>query len=52
MPEGWLKATIYNIPLATAVASTFQNYANLPTDFNVMLFWWVPDPTFLRPVKC
>ena len=52
MPEGLLKATIYNIPLATAVASTFQSYANLPTDFNVMLFWWVPDPTFLRPVKC
>lgn len=48
MSEMLLKATIYNMPLATAVASTFQAYANLPTDFNFMLYWWVPDPTFLR----
>ena len=50
--ETLIKATIYNMPVATAVASTFQAYANLPTDFNFMLYWWVPDPTFLRPVKC
>ena len=52
MSEMLLKAAIFNIPLATAVASTFQGYANLPSDFNLMLYWWVPDPTFLRPVKC
>eukprot|EP00435_Cladocopium_sp_Y103_P072834 s36_g41.t1 len=52
MSEMLLKASVYNIPLATAVASSLENYATLPADFNFMLYWWVPDPTFLRPARC
>eukprot|EP00435_Cladocopium_sp_Y103_P034027 s2350_g8.t1 len=52
--NGWgimempIKAAVYNMPVATAVASSWENYVNLPADFNFMLYWWVPDPTFLR----
>ena len=49
MGEILLKAAVYNIPLATAVASSWGNYVNLPAESNVMLYWWVPDSTFLRP---
>ena len=53
--NGWgisemlVKATSYNMPLATAVASSFSNYGTLPLTYDMMLYWWVPDPTFLRP---
>ena len=52
--NGWgmfellLKATAYNMPVATAVASSFANYGLVPNSYDVMLYWWVPDPTFLR----
>ena len=49
MFEMLIKASTYNMPLATAVASSFANYAKLPSDYDMMLYWWVPDPTFLRP---
>ena len=49
MSEMLVKATSYNMPLATAVASNFSNYGELPLAYDMMLFWWVPDPTFLRP---
>lgn len=57
--NGWgmfellLKATAYNMPVATAVASSFANYGLVPNSYDVMLYWWVPDPTFLRltPMK-
>ena len=42
------KATAHNMPVAIAVASSFQNYANVPKSLDLMLYWWVPDPTFLR----
>eukprot|EP00435_Cladocopium_sp_Y103_P053794 s886_g17.t1 len=48
MFEMLVKATTYNMPLATAVADSFADYARLPTTNDVMLYWWVPDPTFLR----
>eukprot|EP00435_Cladocopium_sp_Y103_P022808 s3451_g5.t1 len=51
MAEMLLKAAVYNIPLASAVANSFANYASLPVDQNFMLYWWVPDATFLRPAK-
>lgn len=53
MFETLLKATVYNMPVATAVASSFANYGLLPNSYDMMLYWWVPDPTFLRltPMK-
>eukprot|EP00438_Fugacium_kawagutii_P002082 Skav203255 [mRNA] locus=scaffold1000:14807:17089:+ [translate_table: standard] len=42
------KAAAFNIPLAAAVAASFENYASLPEDFKLMLYWWTPDPTFIR----
>ena len=48
MFEALLKATTYNMPMATAVASSFTNYGLLPNSYNMMLYWWTPDPTFLR----
>lgn len=50
MSEMLIKATAYNIPLATTVASSMENYQQIPTDFDMLLYWWVPDPTFLRLV--
>ena len=49
MYEVLVKATTYSMPLATAVASSFANYGKLATVYDMMLYWWVPDPTFLRP---
>jgi hypothetical protein len=37
--------------MAAAVANSWENYANMPTDRNFTLYWWVPDPTFLRPYR-
>eukprot|EP00435_Cladocopium_sp_Y103_P042606 s1772_g11.t2 len=34
--------------VATAVASSWSNYVDLPNTNDMMLLWWVPDPTFLR----
>eukprot|EP00435_Cladocopium_sp_Y103_P005247 s85_g1.t1 len=48
MHEIMMKATVHNMPLAIAVPGSMENYANLPNDFNVLVYWWVPDPTFLR----
>ena len=50
MNEMSVKATIFNMPVALVVASSGANYASVPNDLtNLMLYWWVPDPTFLRP---
>ena len=45
--EAMLRATVYNMPLAAAVASNSQNYAALPLVHDVLLFWWVPDTILL-----
>ena len=50
MGEMLVKATIFNMPVALVVASSLATYASVPNDLtNLMLYWWVPDPTFLRP---
>ena len=49
MSEMLIKATAYNIPLATSVAKDYQNFQTLPVDFKLIMYWWVPDPSFLRP---
>ena len=46
--EIMLKAAGYNMPLATSVGSSWGNYVSLPSSNNFMVYWWVPDPTFLR----
>ena len=53
--SGWgtgemlLKFTSFNMPVAMVVANSLANYASVPNDLtNLMLYWWVPDPTFLR----
>ena len=49
MSEMLVKVTVFNMPVAVVVASSFANYASVPNDLtNLMLYWWVPDPTFLR----
>ena len=50
MWEVLAKAAIYNMPLATAVASSFGEWGTLPLsdNMNFLMYWWVPDPTFLR----
>ena len=50
MHEMLTKATSFNMPVALVVANSFANYASVPNDdlTNLMLYWWVPDPTFLR----
>eukprot|EP00438_Fugacium_kawagutii_P001405 Skav212012 [mRNA] locus=scaffold3771:45198:48973:+ [translate_table: standard] len=48
MAEFLIKASVFNMPAATAVAIDWANYVSLPTKHDVMLFWWVPDSTFLR----
>lgn len=50
MWETLVKATSYNMPLATAVASNSSSYSLLPTLYSTLFYWWVPDPRFLRPV--
>ena len=47
--ETMQRAAAYNMPLAAAVASSFKNYAELPLVHDMLLYWWVPDTTFLRP---
>lgn len=47
--EAMLKATVYNMPMAVAVAKTFANWASMPLVHDMVLYWWVPDSTFLRP---
>ena len=47
MGEMLVKATIFNMPVALVVASSLATYASVPNDLtNLMLYWWVPDPTF------
>jgi len=46
--EAMLKATVYNMPMAVAVAKTFANWASMPLVHDMVLYWWVPDSTFLR----
>ena len=49
MNEAMMKATVYNMPMAIAVARAYANWASMPLVHDMVLYWWVPDSTFLRP---
>ena len=42
------KFTIFNMPAAIAVASSWGSYTELPLETNMSFYWWSPDPTFLE----
>eukprot|EP00913_Durusdinium_trenchii_P028976 g27169.t1 len=48
MSEQMQKATIFNMPLAVAVAASWNEFVSLPMDYTSTFYWWQPDPTFLR----
>ena len=41
------KATAQNMPLAVAVASSWDNYITLPRDYACLTYWWEPDNAHL-----
>ena len=42
------KAAAFNAPIAVSVAATYSDFTSLPEDYPAILYWWVPDPTFLK----
>jgi len=42
------KSTIWNMPVASAVAASYGDYTTLPQAGNMIFYWWTPDPTFLE----
>ena len=42
------KFTIFNMPVAIAVAYAWGDYTRLPLSANMSFYWWSPDPTFLE----
>ena len=42
------KSSIWNMPIASAVAATYGDYTTLPQNGNMIFYWWTPDPTFLE----
>ena len=42
------KSTVYFMPVAMGVASSWATYTTLPQAGNMIFFWWTPDPTFLE----
>ena len=47
LEEMMQKYTIFNMPVACAVAATWGDYTTLPQESNMIFYWWTPDPTFL-----
>eukprot|EP00929_Paragymnodinium_shiwhaense_P074708 TRINITY_DN38239_c0_g2_i1.p1 TRINITY_DN38239_c0_g2~~TRINITY_DN38239_c0_g2_i1.p1 ORF type:complete len:1351 (-),score=280.55 TRINITY_DN38239_c0_g2_i1:300-4352(-) len=41
------KATTFDMPLALAVANSFDNYVQMPRSKDVLMYWWEPDITFM-----
>ena len=41
------KGSAHNMPLAIAVASTWDNYITLPRDYACLTLWWEPDNAHL-----
>ena len=41
------KTTVYFMPIAMGVASSWAMYTTLPQSGNVIFYWWTPDPTFI-----
>jgi len=42
------KFTLFNMPVAIAIAATWSDYTQLPLSIDMPLYWWSPDPTFLE----
>eukprot|EP00438_Fugacium_kawagutii_P031841 Skav235912 [mRNA] locus=scaffold1747:90007:96798:- [translate_table: standard] len=40
--------TIHNMPVAIAVAASWEDYTTIPLSGDVAFYWWLPDPTFLE----
>ena len=41
------KFTIFNMPVALAIAASWTDYTEVPLSGEMCMFWWSPDPTFL-----
>jgi len=48
LEEMMQKSTIWNMPVASAVAASYGDYTTLPQAGNMIFYWWTPDPTFLE----
>ncbi|CAJ1377702.1 unnamed protein product, partial [Effrenium voratum] len=47
--EEWMqKSTIWNMPIAVAVAVNWTMFTQLPLMHESSFYWWTPDPTFLE----
>ena len=42
------KFSLFNMPLAIAVAGSWSDYTTLPLSGLMSFYWWAPDPTFLE----
>lgn len=42
------KFTVFQMPVAIAVAASWTDYTTLPLSGDMPLYWWSPDPTFLE----
>eukprot|EP00929_Paragymnodinium_shiwhaense_P099359 TRINITY_DN6098_c0_g3_i1.p1 TRINITY_DN6098_c0_g3~~TRINITY_DN6098_c0_g3_i1.p1 ORF type:complete len:992 (+),score=65.41 TRINITY_DN6098_c0_g3_i1:54-3029(+) len=40
-------ATLHNMPLAVGFAADDKAYAKIPTEHEILWYWWRPDATFL-----
>lgn len=41
------KYTVFNMPVALAVAGSWALYQSVPLSGDMAVFWWTPDPSFL-----
>ena len=48
LEEMMQKITLFNMPVAAAVAATYGDYTTIPQAGNLIFYWWTPDPTFLE----
>jgi len=48
LEEMMQKSTVWNMPIASAVAASWGDYTTLPQAGNMIFYWWTPDPTFLE----
>ena len=40
-------STVYGIPAAIAISSSWSNYVRHVQTFRALFYWWVPDSTFV-----
>eukprot|EP00929_Paragymnodinium_shiwhaense_P067699 TRINITY_DN3403_c0_g1_i2.p1 TRINITY_DN3403_c0_g1~~TRINITY_DN3403_c0_g1_i2.p1 ORF type:complete len:988 (-),score=64.64 TRINITY_DN3403_c0_g1_i2:265-3228(-) len=41
------RASLYNMPLAIGFTDNFTAYALMPRKYKVLMYWYLPDPTFV-----